>query len=172
VRCPCTWEELDRTSEADVRHCRECDRDVYRCRTLADFVARGEQGHCLAITERHSASAHGLGLGMPDPKEVLIQKALADRGVAWLDEVLSRRTDLSAERLEEIRAERARLDEAANRHSPEHLAILRMAVRDGGVRCARCGFDIASDEFAIMIFLDARKSTCCRAPIDLDLPSE
>jgi hypothetical protein len=172
VRCPCTWEQLDQTSNAEVRHCRECDRDVYRCRTVADFITHGEHGHCLAITDETSAHVHGPGLGMPSPEAVLIWKALADRRAALLDEALSQPTALGAERIEELRAERARLEEEADRYSPEHLAVLRIAVRDGGVRCARCGFDIASDEFGVMIFLQMRQCMVCRAPIELDLPSE
>ena len=50
-RCPQSWQILDSTPVAEVRHCRECDRDVYLCRTPNDFVAHGERGHCVAIPD-------------------------------------------------------------------------------------------------------------------------
>jgi hypothetical protein len=48
-KCPRSWKLLASTPEADVRHCRECDRDVYLCLTPAEFVAQGELGRCVAI---------------------------------------------------------------------------------------------------------------------------
>ena len=62
LRCPGSWGKLDPTPEADVRHCRECDRDVYLCRTPADFIAHGERGRCVAIPDDLS-SRLGMGLG-------------------------------------------------------------------------------------------------------------
>jgi hypothetical protein len=59
---------LDRTPEADVRHCRVCDRDVQLCRTPAEFVAHGERGRCVAIPDD---LAPGMHLGEPSPEVVL-----------------------------------------------------------------------------------------------------
>ena len=169
VRCPWSWDALDQTPEADVRHCRECDRDVHLCRTPADFIAHGERGRCVAIPDD---LAPGMHLVEPSPEVVLHDKARADQGTAWWEEVLRRQTDLSAEQIEAIRAARSDLDQFASLHSPEHLAVLRMAVRDGGVRCPRCGFDVAQDHFGVLIFLATRRCERCQEPIELELPTE
>lgn len=60
--CPMTWANLDSAPNADVRHCRACDQDVYLCRTPADFVTHGELGRCVAITDDLSP---GGSLGQP-----------------------------------------------------------------------------------------------------------
>jgi len=153
VRCPWSWEKLDRTPQDEVRHCRECDRDVYRCRTPADFIAHGERGRCVAIPDDLSPGMH---LGEPSPEVVLHDKVRADQGMAWWEDVLLRQTSLDAEQIEVIRAARSDLDRFDSLYSPEHLAVLRMAVRDGGVRCPRCGFDVAQDHFGVLIFLATR----------------
>jgi hypothetical protein len=169
--CPMRWEKLDPSPNDDVRHCQACDQDVYRCRTPADFVTHGELGHCVAILDGLSTSP-SLRLGRTSPEEVLREKELADQGVAWWEDVLLRQSTLSTEQVEAIRAARERFEQFAPHVSPEHLAILRLAVRDGGIPCRRCGFDIASDEFAVMIFLDTRQCMLCKGPIELEIPSE
>ncbi len=173
-RCPHLWQRLDTTPVADVRHCRECARDVYLCRTPADFVAHGELGHCVAIPDDLSPQSHerSFGLGEPSVEEVLREKELLDRSVAWWDEALLRQTTLSAEKIEAIRTARKRLADSAPSMSPEHLAILTMAVRDGGIRCPRCGNDILLDTFGIMILLETRQCEVCKEPIELELPLE
>ena len=167
-RCPWTWEGLDPGPRADVRHCRECNRDVHFCRTPADFVHHGEQGHCVAIPDDLSPR---YGLGQPSPEEVLRRKALADQGVAWWEEVLRREPSLDAGQLEKIRDFRSHLLEHAT-YRPGYLAIIRMAVRDGGVVCPHCGSDIAEDDFGIMVFLAERICIDCQEPIELELPPE
>jgi hypothetical protein len=102
-----------------------CDRDVHLCRTPADFIAHGEQGRCVAIPDDLSP---GLYLGEPSPDVVLRDKARADRGAAWWEDVLLRQSSLDAERIEAILAARSDLDQFAAPYSPEHLAVLRMAV--------------------------------------------
>ncbi len=114
----------------------------------------------------------GGALGQPSPESVLLQKALADQGVAWWEEVLVQQTALSAEQIEAIRAAQSELAESVSWYSPEHLAVLRMAVQSGGIRCPRCGFDLAADSFGVMVFLNTRQCMVCREPIELELPSE
>lgn len=171
-RCPQTWQILDSTPVADVRHCRECDRDVYLCRTPADFVAHGELGHCVAIPDDLLSPEPCLRLGHPSPESVLREKGLTDRGIAWWDEALLRQTALDAEKIKAIRRAWVRHAESARHFSADHLAVLRIAVRDGGVRCPQCGCDIAEDEFAIMIFLATRRCPDCQGPIELGLVPE
>lgn len=169
-RCPQSSRKLDSTAEADV--CRECARDVYLCRTPADFVAHGELGHCVAIPDDLSPRQRDLGLGEPEPKEVLRHKERVDRGVAWWDEALLRQTTFSAEKIEEIRRARKRVADCDPAPSPEHEALPRLAARDGVMRCPHCGNDILLDTFGIMILLAMRQCEVCKEPIELELPLE
>jgi hypothetical protein len=166
LRCPRRWDSLGETEAPNVRHCPACDKHVYLCRTPADFVVHGEQGHCVAIPD--DLSPH-LGLGEPSPEEVLRTKALVDRGLAWWDRVDGRRPALGPEQKEAVRASRESLARSIPSYSEEHLAILRLAVQSDGVRCPRCGFDIAQDHFEVLIFLATRRCERCQEPIDLDL---
>jgi hypothetical protein len=43
---------------------------------------------------------------------------------------------------------------------------------DGGVRCPRCGFDVAQDHFGALIFLATRRCERCQEPIELEIPTE
>ena len=171
-RCPQSWRILDSTPVADVRHCRECDRDVHLCRTPAEFVAHGERGHCVAIPEDLFAPESSLGLGQPSPEAVVRERDLMERGIAWWDEALLRQTSLKAEKMKAIRRAWEIFADSAVPYSPEHIAVLRMAVRDGGVPCPHCGSDIAEDEFGIMFFLAARRCLVCQGPIELGLAPE
>jgi predicted RNA-binding Zn-ribbon protein involved in translation (DUF1610 family) len=164
VRCPRTWEKLDPGPEADVRRCRECDQDVYLCRTPADFVAHGERGRCVAIPDDMSPHL-GMGLGQSSPEEVLMLKILADRGLASWDEGLLPLAAPSAEQIEEIRAT------VSKWYSPEHLAILRLAVHNGGLPCPRCGIDIARDDLMVRLFLATSRCSACGERFELELPS-
>jgi hypothetical protein len=62
--CPQSWQFLASTPVADVRHCRECDRDVYLCLTPAEFVTHGELGRCVAIPENLPPETPGESLGL------------------------------------------------------------------------------------------------------------
>jgi len=168
VRCPWSWDALGETPDADVRHCPSCDRDVYLCRKPADFVAHGERGRCVAIPDGLSP---GLGLGEPSPKEVLRAKASADRGAAWWEEVIGRRPSLSPEQMESVRAARKSLEGYNSLYSEEHLALLRLAVRSGGLRCPKCGLELAEDHFGALMLLGTRRCEHCQEPIELDLSS-
>ena len=57
-------------------------------------------------------------------------------------------------------------------YGPEDLAFLRMAVKNGGVPCPRCGFDLSSDGFALMIYRGTGKCMVCNEPIPLEIPAE
>ena len=147
VRCPQAWEKLDPGPEADVRRCRECDQDVYLCRTPADFVSHGEHGRCCGLIPDDMSPHLGMGLGQSSPEEVLMLKILADRGLASWDEGLLPLAAPSSEQIEEIRATVSKC------YSPEHLAILRLAAHNGGLPCPRCGIDIARDDLMVRLFL-------------------
>lgn len=163
-RCAWNWESLAETGDADVRHCPECDKDVYRCRTPADFVAHGEQGRCVAVPDDLTQT---LSLGEPEPAEVLRKNEAADRGQAWWAEVVDRQSSLGPEAMDRIRRERENL--AMDQCSGEHLAILKQAARLGGVFCPKCGHNMAWDSMGIMLYLNFRCCERCREPFEPDL---
>ncbi len=47
--CPQQWSKLQPTGQADVRHCSECNRDVYLALSEADMRLQSEQGRCIAV---------------------------------------------------------------------------------------------------------------------------
>jgi hypothetical protein len=170
--CPCTWAELDRTPEADVRHCRQCDKDVYQCKTPQDYFAHGAQARCVAIPDHLSPRADSLRLGETSAEEVLLRKALVDRGLAWWEDVARREPPLDAGQIEAMRSHRAVLEKSGSAYSPKHLAFAQLAVRDGGVRCPHCGEDIDYGEFEVMIYLATGRCFVCQQPFDLPEPAQ
>jgi len=48
-RCTQTWQLLDVTSEADVRFCKECQKDVHLVKTLSDLHECLKNDFCVAI---------------------------------------------------------------------------------------------------------------------------
>ena len=48
-RCPRAWDHLSLTDNADIRHCLECDRDVYLALTEQDFRQYANEGRCVAV---------------------------------------------------------------------------------------------------------------------------
>ena len=48
-RCQQTWDRLTPTDDAGIRHCSECDRDVYLARTQKDFQRFSKNGQCVAV---------------------------------------------------------------------------------------------------------------------------
>src|SRR5215471_13288817 len=47
-QCPRLWDELAETHSPDVRHCAQCDQDVYLCTTAAETTKHAKAGHCIA----------------------------------------------------------------------------------------------------------------------------
>jgi hypothetical protein len=48
-KCPQLWSRLQPTPAESVRHCPECDRDVYLALTEEDFRRHSEDGWCIAV---------------------------------------------------------------------------------------------------------------------------
>lgn len=48
-RCTQTWQLLDVTSEADVRFCNECQKDVHMVKTLSELYKCLKNDFCVAI---------------------------------------------------------------------------------------------------------------------------
>lgn len=47
--CDKTWADLGPTDQASVRHCQECQHQVYFCDNLADAREHAQEGHCIAV---------------------------------------------------------------------------------------------------------------------------
>ena len=48
-KCPRRWDRLQLTSLEGVRHCFECDRDVYLALIEEDFRQHADGGRCIAV---------------------------------------------------------------------------------------------------------------------------
>lgn len=122
--CPQTWDGLTPTSDPDVRHCGQCDRDVHFCRTDAETLEHARAGHCIAREEPHRSELPRLVVGRPavhvEPTEQQ-RRALAlhhrERGITTLLE--------------------GRF-QAATRHCPE----CGYPVPDFRQRCYVCRFEV------------------------------
>lgn len=71
-KCPQLWSRLQPTPAESVRHCPECDRDVYLALTEEDFRIHSDEGHCIAVPvlreDRQVESdvpLHLVGMAMP-----------------------------------------------------------------------------------------------------------
>jgi uncharacterized protein (TIGR02996 family) len=51
-RCPQRWDSLTPTTDAAVRHCEECRRDVHYCGSAREAHRLAEAGECVAIDSR------------------------------------------------------------------------------------------------------------------------
>ncbi len=75
-RCPLYWGELDATGDEGVRHCNQCEHDVYLVTSEAELEERAERGECVAIV---------LPEELPAPEAVpsrLLRRARMARGVS------------------------------------------------------------------------------------------
>jgi hypothetical protein len=48
-KCPQFWDRLQPSAEEEVRHCPECQRDVYLALTEEDFRKHSDEGRCMAV---------------------------------------------------------------------------------------------------------------------------
>jgi hypothetical protein len=92
VVCPMAWERLESTAHKDVRHCAQCDRDVYFCRTDAETLEHARAGRCIA-RERPAASELPrmvLGRTVVVPADEQEEAATLERRERRIDRVLAR----------------------------------------------------------------------------------
>lgn len=73
--CDKTWSELNPTDRTGVRHCQECQHQVYFCDNLADAREHAQQGHCIAvdlgiIRRNDDLQPPCMFLGRPSPETV------------------------------------------------------------------------------------------------------
>lgn len=48
-KCPQVWDRLRKTAVEGVRHCPECNRDVYLALTKEDVREHSDEGRCIAV---------------------------------------------------------------------------------------------------------------------------
>lgn len=63
-QCPKTWEQLVPTEDASIRHCERCDKDVFLCRSEAEWHEHSRAGHCVALEEFERRDIR-MTLGLP-----------------------------------------------------------------------------------------------------------
>jgi len=47
--CPNQWEKLELTDDEFVRYCKQCEKEVYYCRSMKEARRYASQGKCVAI---------------------------------------------------------------------------------------------------------------------------
>ncbi len=66
-KCPNDWYAMDETNNARIRHCQECDKDVYFCVDAAEILKAKTEGLCVGFVEKdEEGSDITLGLLQPD----------------------------------------------------------------------------------------------------------
>ncbi len=65
-QCPKDWDSLIPTTVASQRHCPECQKTVYFCRTASELMREIKANHCVAVEIRKSRRSDPMIL-MGDP---------------------------------------------------------------------------------------------------------
>jgi hypothetical protein len=63
--CPERWEKLTPTGDATVRHCDQCNQEVYLCTTDEQTLSHARAGHCIAREIPDESEVPGIYLGRP-----------------------------------------------------------------------------------------------------------
>jgi hypothetical protein len=63
--CPQKWEALAPTGDAGVRHCGQCDQQVFLCSTAEETLNHARAGHCVAREIPDSSELPTMYLGRP-----------------------------------------------------------------------------------------------------------
>ncbi len=48
-QCDQVWESMTPTSNDGIKHCSQCNKDVFQCTSLEEVVNHARLGHCVAI---------------------------------------------------------------------------------------------------------------------------
>lgn len=76
--CPRSWNELADTESPAIRHCSQCDRDVYFCTSDEETIAHASAGHCIAREIPTTDELPVVYLGMPkNPPKVTPEQTKA-----------------------------------------------------------------------------------------------
>lgn len=68
--CPQTWEALEKTGKDDVRHCHECDKDVFLCEDGNALLDAMRFDRCVAVKGKMPDKTGRMLLGVPSSKYV------------------------------------------------------------------------------------------------------
>src|SRR5436305_13940628 len=63
--CPREWEQLALTEDASVRHCAQCNQDVYLCSTDDETLNHARAGHCIARLIPDASELPKMYVGQP-----------------------------------------------------------------------------------------------------------
>ncbi len=63
--CPQRWEELTPTDLPTVKHCGQCDRQVYLCSTDAETITHAQAGDCIAREMPDASDSPRVYVGQP-----------------------------------------------------------------------------------------------------------
>jgi hypothetical protein len=79
--CPKRWEELTVGDDPAVRHCSQCDRQVYFCATDDETVAHAMAGHCIARERPADSERPRVTIGQPShPPRVTVTPKQQEAG--------------------------------------------------------------------------------------------
>jgi hypothetical protein len=120
--CPRRWEALTQTGRAGVRHCGQCDQNVYLCTTDEETLSHARAGHCIARE-------------MPDASELPVMYLGRPARVAP-------HTPEQDEALRLSRHERNIDDALKNLNSPRCCPRCKYPAPRWRTRCRVCGLDI------------------------------
>lgn len=87
-KCPREWESLAVTDKEGVRHCDQCDEDVYFCPTDEETLRHARAGRCIARAE--PAGRPRVVVGRPQKIEETSDEKLTrelrrrEHGINWL----------------------------------------------------------------------------------------
>src|SRR5438552_2196635 len=90
VKCPTEWEKLKATNDDSVRFCNVCQQKVHLCKTPDEFVAHGNQGHCVATPKRtFPAIMSTMMMGRPSLEAVRRLECEQDTARDWWSRTLA-----------------------------------------------------------------------------------
>ncbi len=102
-QCPQKWEKLATTGDENVRFCGACQKTVHLCKTAEEFVAQGNQGHCVAIPPESRPFIVSVGiLGQPSPESVRKLEREQDVAREWWNKTLAQQPGFEPEKMARI----------------------------------------------------------------------
>lgn len=63
LQCDQPWEGMALTADSTVRHCLQCDKDVFHCTSLEEVAKHASLGHCIAIVPEQGYRILGIPEG-------------------------------------------------------------------------------------------------------------
>ncbi len=87
-QCPKDWDQLDATNVPNVRHCTQCNENVFFCESDDETLARAKNGQCVARRMPEWPEGTPIMIGRPThPPELVELENLSEKERA-VDEAL------------------------------------------------------------------------------------